>query len=92
MKKLICKILLTVDIVSYLVLSVCALFIRKYNLAAGTISDGFGRILSKAPFFLRSFAYIEDWAGIKWFTIDFVVSFIMLIAGCVLVQSIRENK
>lgn len=87
MKRVFFKILFCVDILAILFGSVGTALIRKYDFEAGTVTDGFGRMLVEAPGFLRS-SGVDVWAGFGWSVVDLVGYGILILIAAELREKI----
>ena len=92
MKKFLLKILLAIDVLAIIIYQVCALFLVKYDTVSGVTTDGFGRVLTKAPLIFQSQGLMEEWAGLGWFAIDTICSFVLLIVAYLLFSEITDKK
>ena len=92
MKKLFLKILLAIDVLAFIIYAVCSLFLVKYNTVTGITTDGFGRILTKAPLIFYSQGLMEEWAGLGWFAVDTICSFILIYVAYLLFKKITDKN
>ena len=92
-KKFFLKTLLVIDVLAIIIYQVCAIFLVRYDTVSGVMSDGFGRTLVPAPALFRS-AYlgIKEWAGIGWFAVDTICSFVLLAVAYLLFSKITDKK
>ena len=93
MKKTFLKILLAIDVLAIIIYQGCALFLVKYDTVTGVTTDGFGRVIVPAPALFRS-AYlgIKEWAGLGWFALDTICSFVLLAIAYLLFSKITDKK
>ena len=92
-KKIFLKILLAIDVLTFIIYLVCAELLVKYNTVTGIVTDGFGRILVPAPALFRSkYLGIEEWAGLGWFAVDTICSFVLIIIAYLLYKGITNKK
>lgn len=92
MKKLLLKILLAIDVLTIIIYEVCATFLVKYNTVSGVTTDGFGRVLTKAPLIFQSQGLMEKWAGLGWFAVDTICVLVLLGVAYLLFSGITEKK
>ena len=92
MKKLILKILLTLDVLAIIVFEVCSVFLRKYDWDASIVTDGFGRVLKETPKWLRAGVGLEEWAGFGWAVADGLVVLALIGVAYVLREKIWVKK
>jgi hypothetical protein len=92
MEKIFLKILLAIDVLAIIAYQVCALFLVKYDTVLGITTDGFGRVLKKAPLIFRSQGLMEEWAGLGWFAVDMICSFVLFAVAYLLFTSITDRK
>ena len=93
MKKFLLKTLLAIDVLAIIIYQVCALFLVKYDTVSGVTTDGFGRVLVPAPaLFSSPYLSIEEWAGLGWFAVDTICSFVLLIVAYLLFSEITDKK
>ena len=92
MKKLFLKILLAIDVLAFILYAVCALFLVKYDTVSGITTDGFGRVLTKAPLIFQSQGLMEEWAGLGWFAVDTICSFALIGIAYLLFCAITDRK
>ena len=86
------KILLAIDVLAIIIYQVCALFLVRYDTVSGVVTDGFGRVLTKAPLLFQSQGLMEKWAGLGWFAVDTICSFALLIVAYLLFHKITDKK
>ncbi len=78
-RKIICSILLIVDVAAFLYLAVMSKYIVQVDAGTGIVRDGFGRVLERAPII---FWYVfDEWAGLQWFAVDSVVAIVLILLG-----------
>ena len=92
MKKLLLKILLAIDVLAVIIYQVCALFLVRYDAVSGVTTDGFGRVLTKAPFIFQSQGLMEKWAGLGWFVVDTICSIVLLAVAYSLFKKITDKN
>ncbi len=92
MKKIFLKIILGIDVLAYIVYVVCSLFLVRYDTVSGITTDGFGRILTKAPLFFQSTGLMEEWAGLGWFVVDTVCAFVLIGIAYLLFSVITDRN
>lgn len=92
MKRLFLKILFCVDLLAIVAQWVCVYSFRKYDWVSGTVTDGFGRVLTKTPGFLLSRGAPEEWAGYGWTAVDFVCFLVLIGIAYILFESIWRKK
>ena len=92
-KKLFLKILLVLDVLAFIIYSVCATMLTKYNSVTGVVTDGFGRVLVPAPALFRSsYLGIEEWAGFGWFIVDTICAIVLIFIAYLLYETITDKK
>ena len=91
-KKLLLKILLAIDVLAIIIYEVCSWFLVRYNTVTGVTTDGFGRVLTKAPLIFQSQGLMEEWAGLGWFAVDTISSLVLLYIGYLLFKKITDRK
>ena len=92
MKKLLLKCLLVLDILVFLFYAVCSLFLVRYDTVSGVATDGFGRVLKKAPLILQAQGLMEEWAGLGWFVVDTICSLGLIFVAYLLFTTITDRK
>ena len=92
MKKALLKILLAIDVLAVIIYQVCALFLVRYDAGSGVTTDGFGRVLTKAPFIFQSLGLMEEWAGLGWFAVDTICSIVLLTVAYSLFKKITDKN
>lgn len=92
MKKFFFKLLLIIDILAFIIYAACATFIARYDTLSGITTDGFGRVLTKAPLFFYSQGIMEKGAGLGWFVVDTICSLSLIAIAYLLFGKITENR
>ena len=84
---------MAIDVLAIIIYQGCALFLVKYDTVTGVTTDGFGRVIVPAPALFRS-AYlgIKEWAGLGWFALDTICSFVLLAIAYLLFSKITDKK
>lgn len=92
MKRLCLKILFVLDVAAIAIGSVLSMFLTKYDSVTGIVTDGFGRVLIKTPWFLRRYVQAEMWAGIGWFAVDTVCFWVLVAVACIVYARLKDTK
>ena len=91
MKKIILRLIFLVDVAAVIIYGVCSTLIEKCHIVTGVVTDGFGRILKPTPILVRYLLYMRNWAGFKWFVIDTVCFWALVIIGVIFYHSITDD-